>query len=226
MKLNDFFDNIYCLNLDFRTDRYEECLLEFNKIGITVERFSAIDGKTVSNPNPRVSVGLYGLYLTHINMLKDAIEKKYNNILLLEDDVKFIDNFNEHFNEKIKYLPEDWDLFYLGGNHIFYQGMFTLITGDKSIAPNIDNYRSLNHELCKTTWTQCAHAVGINGKYFNELLNQIIAHPSVPIDILYSMLQKNNNTYTFLPSIVIQRESFSNIENKVVNYSDDIGNSF
>ena len=40
----DFFDAIYCINLDERTDRWEHCLTEFEKLGISerVIRFSAI----------------------------------------------------------------------------------------------------------------------------------------------------------------------------------------
>ena len=40
----DFFDAIYCINLDERTDRWKHCLIEFKKLGISdrVIRFSAI----------------------------------------------------------------------------------------------------------------------------------------------------------------------------------------
>ena len=42
--LNDFFEKIYCINLNRRMDRYKECVEEFKKINANVERFSAIDG--------------------------------------------------------------------------------------------------------------------------------------------------------------------------------------
>ena len=31
MKITDFFDKTYCINLERRPDRWEECLTEFNK---------------------------------------------------------------------------------------------------------------------------------------------------------------------------------------------------
>ena len=59
MKLNNYFDKIICINLDRRPDRWREAQEQFKKAGITVERFSAVDG------NPRG--------WAHVN---DAIEGK------------------------------------------------------------------------------------------------------------------------------------------------------
>ena len=47
MKINDYFDKIICINLDKRPDRWREVQSQFKKAGISVQRFSAIDG------NPR-----------------------------------------------------------------------------------------------------------------------------------------------------------------------------
>ena len=47
MKLTDFFEKTYCVNLDRRPDRWSESLDEFNKFNLTsIERVSAVDGKT------------------------------------------------------------------------------------------------------------------------------------------------------------------------------------
>lgn len=45
MKPFDFFDEIFCINLDRRADRWELAQKEFNKLGILnkVTRFSAIE---------------------------------------------------------------------------------------------------------------------------------------------------------------------------------------
>ncbi|MFZ9376809.1 MAG: glycosyltransferase family 25 protein, partial [Candidatus Fonsibacter ubiquis] len=51
--LNDYFEKIYCINLDKRPDRWESAKKEFLKHNINVERYSAVDGKFVKN--------LYGL---------------------------------------------------------------------------------------------------------------------------------------------------------------------
>jgi GR25 family glycosyltransferase involved in LPS biosynthesis len=221
--LNDFFSKIYCINLDRRTDRYAECLIEFKKMNIEVERFSGVDGKAINvgvGWNIGRTVGAHGLLLTHIKIIEEAIKNEYNNILILEDDVKFIDNFYEKFDNKITELPNDWDLLYLGGINYFGWGNFKMVTGDKNLIPNNENFKTLDYEICKTYWTQCAHALAINSKFYEILLKAIMEDKKYAVDTIHCILQRDGhcNAYTFLPSLAIQRPSFSDIENNNVNY--------
>lgn len=225
--LNDHFSKIFCINLDKRTERYEECLKEFKKINIEVERISAIDGKPIFKEGLHKNAGAYGLMLTNIKIFENAIQNNYKNILILEDDVKFNDNFNEIFNEKIKSLPDNWDLLYLGGNNMFNRGSFNLITGDKNFKVTKENYRTLKHELCKTTWTQTTHAVAINSSFYNTLMFGVGRNSTRPIDNIYCILQQEGcNAYTFLPSLVLQRACYSDIENCYLDWTTMDANSF
>jgi len=228
--LNDYFDKIVCINLDRRPDRWEESQKEFEKLNIVVERISALDGRFIKPPPGfKYPPGAFALLLTHIEIIKDAIKNNYKNFLLFEDDVAFIDNFYEKFNAKIDFLPDDWDMFYLGGNHILHCGWgnFQMITGDKTFVPNKSNYKTLDYELCKTPWTQCAHAVAFNSKFYNDLLNQIQKYPGEAIDNIHFFSQRDGyNAYAFIPSLAIQRSSFSDIENKHTFYAGSDLNSF
>ena len=50
MKITDYFDKTYCVNLDRRTDRWDECMSEFTKYKLdSIERFPAVDGKDLPN---------------------------------------------------------------------------------------------------------------------------------------------------------------------------------
>ena len=225
--LNEYFSKIYCINLDSRPDRYNECLAEFKKLNINVQRVSGINGKPYFRPGLNLSAGAYGLLLTNIRIIEDAIMNEYKNILVLEDDAEFDDNFYEIFNEKITSLPSDWDLLYLGGNNIFQRGNFNLITGDRNFTITKENYKTLKHELCKTTWTQTTHAVAINSKFYDILMNSIRKNMTQPIDLQYCILQQTGyNVYTFLPSLVLQKPSFSDIENLFMDYSKNNDNCF
>ena len=212
--LNDFFSKIYCINLDKRTDKYEDCKKEFEKLNIDVTRISAVDGRAITVPNTRWSPGNYGLVLTNLQIYKDAIENNYDSILVLEDDVMFIDNFYNYFFEKVKSLPNDWDLLYLGGNNIFRAGKFKLVTGDVDFPVGQHNYRTLDHELATTNLTYTTHAVGINSKFFHEVMKYTTDNITEPIDNIYVKAQQEgrSKTYTFLPSLALQRPSFSDIE--------------
>ena len=50
MTLNQYFDKIYCVNLDRRPDKWAEAVEEFKKNNMEVERFAAIDGQTLQMP--------------------------------------------------------------------------------------------------------------------------------------------------------------------------------
>lgn len=89
------FEKIFCLNLDSRTDRWEESKSEFEKVGWTVKRISGVEGN--------FNQAYYGA-------LKEA--SKYKSSLILEDDVEFIKY--DHFNDAFSQLPKNWDLFALG----------------------------------------------------------------------------------------------------------------
>lgn len=217
--LNDYFPKLYVINLDRRPDRYQEVMSEFKKINATVERISGTDGKTLPITRRGMMPGAYGLLLTHIELIENALSKNYENILIFEDDVTFVDNFNLIFNERIEFLPNDWDFLYLGGNHILHVNGFNLITGDRNFKVTKENYKTLNYELCKTPCTYCAHALVINSKIYKRILDTIQKNPSQPIDNIYYIIQMEGcNAYTFLPSLAIQRPSFSDIEGRHVDY--------
>src|SRR5688572_28072205 len=100
------FDKIYCINIYRRTDRWEQSLKEFAKVGIDVERFKAYEG---DNRHLAFNKSQY-------HCLQKGLADGCNTFLVLEDDVEFR-NW-QHLQEAMKELPEDWDILFLGGNLI------------------------------------------------------------------------------------------------------------
>jgi len=213
MGLNTFFEKIYCINIDRRTDRWEKCLLEFNKHNITVERFSAVDGNiTNHNLGYPYDNELAGA-LSHLNIIKKAKELNLKNVLILEDDVEFNENINETFDSFIKQIPEDWDSINFGGNHT---------RGFSHLSPNI----------IKTIRSYALHAYGLNSKsydfiisYLEEKINNVITNGksvinvSVAADFFMADLQINNKFYCFFPHIAWQKDDYSDIQKSHVNYN-------
>ena len=76
MSLLDNFDKVYCINLDSRKDRWKECVIEFNKIGILdeVERFSAVKHER----------GIAGCTLSHYEIIKKCKKDGCKNVLIFE----------------------------------------------------------------------------------------------------------------------------------------------
>jgi hypothetical protein len=195
--MNDFFDHIYCINLDKRTDRWEDCVKQFKKHNLTVERFSAIDGSKINNPT-KLMTGEYGILSTHIELIKDAKNKGYKNILILEDDVEFIDNLNEYFSLFKGQIPDDWVMLYLSGNHI---GGCLQVSGN----------------IFKIFHSYAIHSFAIKSELFDLIINGLPKYKKA-VDIFYAELQSLFPSYVIRPHLAWQRESFSDIQGGIMNY--------
>lgn len=75
----DFFGGVVYLNLDKRTDRRAEIEQELGSVGLVAERFAAIEK----------SPGILGCSLSHLEILRMARERRWKNVLILEDDFHF-----------------------------------------------------------------------------------------------------------------------------------------
>ena len=86
--LNDYFDRIFCINLDSRPDRWESAQEEFHKIEIDVERIPGINGSKMNlDFPPEIKEGAVGCALSKLFTLKLAKHYELDNFLLLEDDI-------------------------------------------------------------------------------------------------------------------------------------------
>jgi len=202
MRLDKYFDKIYCINLDRRKDRWEETENELKKWGLLdqVERYPAVDGVSLDNPYS-INNGELGILTTHINLISDAKEKNYENVLILEDDIEFTKNII-NVDKYMELVPTDWDMIYFGGNH------------NKHMGKTID---MINDKIIKLNETYGIHCVAINNSMYDVILKTI---PKImkPIDVYYSDLQKSYECYGFNPSIALQRVGYSDIQNKVMDY--------
>lgn len=121
----NYFDQIYIINLKRRPDRLELIKKRLDKQKIQkYQIIEAIDGQDPKvleyyhwkhrNHNFFESSGAIGVLLSALKILKDAWEKKYQRFLILEDDVVFTHNFREDFTERIQKIPDYWKLLYFG----------------------------------------------------------------------------------------------------------------
>lgn len=106
----EFIDKVVYINLDHREDRRQIMQKLFDQGQIPtekVERFSAIKHK----------VGIIGCAMGHISILKRAKEQKWKSVLILEDDLEWID-FKENYNKLEELVSNPFDVCMLGGMYI------------------------------------------------------------------------------------------------------------
>lgn len=184
----DFFDQIFCINLDTRPDRWKESEQEFLKLGI-LDKVKRVSG-VVAEPTWRACD------LSHISIIDEAIENKYQNILILEDDVCFSDNALDVLSNALTDLQKqtNWDLFYLGE---------TIVSPFQIITPN----------LLKLGSAFATHAYAINGHFLETMLER---PPFERQDVWFAqVLQPQSQVYGANPLIAFQRPSWSDVENRM-----------
>lgn len=112
-------DRCYVLNLDRRPDRMSAFVrdLPHDWPFATPQRFRAIDGHEQEPPAGwQHSRGAWGCLQSHRATIRQCIADQVDAVLILEDDVRFCDDFARHAVEFVEALPADWDMAYLGGN--------------------------------------------------------------------------------------------------------------
>lgn len=126
--------DILVINLDRRCDRWLNFLDQAKNSSLINKyhkRISAIDGKDLTNNDftqyvrtegyndiisSKETKGLYlsrgaiGLAMTYYRICENCIRP----VILLEDDIVILKQFDKVFAQAFMELPEDWDILYLG----------------------------------------------------------------------------------------------------------------
>jgi len=119
--LHDMFERVYVINLPRRAERWEAFVknLPADWPFRAPERFAAIDGGLASPPDWwKDGGGAWGCYKAHLRILEDCLSNEIPSVLILEDDAVCVDGFAEKVQTFWQHLPEDWEMVYLGGQHI------------------------------------------------------------------------------------------------------------
>lgn len=131
-------------------------------------------------------------------------QRGYKNILILEDDAMFITNDILNLDhEKLlqDVLKEDYDMLYFGANH--------------SVPPV-----KISDHFYEVKGALTTHAYAMKSTIFDYVLETMLGH-SVEIDNYYITKVHQNpkiKTRCIKPALIIQRESFSDILGRKVDY--------
>jgi len=116
----DSNNDAYLINIDSRKDRLYTVTNHF-KNRLNIIRTSAVymteDIKKEKYPNVNLRIGQLGCGLSHLNVVKKAVQDDLETVLILEDDCKPTEYFSNWFPIK-KWLDSNldkWDIF-VGGN--------------------------------------------------------------------------------------------------------------
>jgi GR25 family glycosyltransferase involved in LPS biosynthesis len=166
---------------------------EFNKDNFLKKRLLIEPNYNYNNFN-RLSYGEIDLIIKHF-IVYNIINNKHNeneNILILEDDAIFHNNFLEKTYELYKYLPDDYDIIYITAGCNLYTNKNNLISNKYFY--KVSNFRS------RTTG-----AYIINKKCVSRLLKTLIPiNDCIDWELTYQSTINNLNIYWLEPPIIFE----------------------
>lgn len=192
----EFVEHVVYINLSNRTDRrmsIESELAKYFPVS-KISRFDAI----------RREKGYVGCTMSHIAVIKIAIEHGWKNCLIVEDDAIW------------SKLVEGYPLF-----RKLALNPYDVIT----LGTTFTNY---NHQTYKLHSGQTTTAYLVNSDYYKTYLDNMLEGLSnllktnspgqYALDIYWKRLQAKDNWYCVMPALMVQKEGYSDIERKNVNY--------
>jgi hypothetical protein len=234
VKLTEFFDAIFVINLERRSDRWLECLTEFHAAGIPQYRITKWKASE-SGPTPQ-SCGTR----SHREILRHIVENNIKCALVLEDDFQAITvpmlkeaghirgrrvldahcsildgegTFAERFEALIPFIPPDFDFLYLGGGY-----------GEAPIS-------RYNKHMIRCRTMKGTHAYGVTWKaaknwtaWIDERTKGDLDHNCGAADDMITAASHFMRFYCVEPRLLTQRPSYSDLSKTTVSYLDSFTN--
>ena len=195
--------NALYINLESRKDRREHVEAQLASLmpQLVAERFNAIKHWN----------GAIGCSMSHMRCIQIAKESGWDHVLVCEDDVLFtnVPLFLTQLSKFMATVP-DWDVVLLAGN-------------------NIPPYQVVNDACIQISSCQTTTAYVVRAHYYDTLIdnyragiNLLMRHPeqkiNYAIDRYWFELQRRDRWFLITPLSVVQREDYSDIEQRVTNY--------
>jgi len=174
-----FFDRIYCISLDERTDRREEAKIQFSRVGL-LERVEFVLVK--KHPEDCEQ----GIYESHMACIRNGLQADARSILIFEDDILFERFSSSTLNHCIDFLSAvpDWNLLFLG----------CLVKSSK---------RTTNENILQVRYRSLAHAYAVSRKFAEVLVRK--SWQGVAFDEMLSTFEQG--CFALYPSMAFQSSS-------------------
>ena len=195
-KMLDFIEHVVYINLDSRRDRRIEVLSELKQVfpDEKIQRFSAI----------RHDNGAVGCSKSHIAVIEMAKKEGWGNVLIIEDDFMW-QNMDNGIPDLERYASIPYDVVLLSGTFVESEPISNRVISSQTTVAYI-----------------------VSAHYYDTLLENYKAgvnqletggiKPVCALDMYWKRLQRAHNWFIVQPKVCLQRPSYSDIENKYIDY--------
>ncbi|KAM9845421.1 procollagen galactosyltransferase 2-like [Aulostomus maculatus] len=162
------FDEIFLINLKRRPDRRRRMLSSLAALGISSTLTEAVDGKAL-NSSQLLAMGIdmlpgykdpysgrvltrgeIGCFLSHYNIWKQVVQQNLQQVLVLEDDVRFEPRFRSRLVAIMGDTQRsllDWDLIYVGRKQLQGKEPESWVKGVRNLVHPGYSYWTLGYML-------------------------------------------------------------------------------
>ncbi|WP_410051499.1 glycosyltransferase family 25 protein [Bradyrhizobium sp. SZCCHNR2035] len=206
------FDRIAIIHLPEREDRLRELTTELEFVGLDIKdrRVEIPQAPRPSSLEGFPSRGVYGNFLSHLGIIRQAYEDGLRSVLVLEDDAIFSHEFSRRQSELASALSSDaWDVLFLG--HSVSRGLPFSKSGLVRYSGDF-------------LW---AHCYAVNRRimphlveYLEETIDRPVGHPlggKMYIDAAHTLFRRLNPDAVCLlssPCMSVQRGSPSSLNSR------------
>lgn len=194
--------HVLYINLQEREDRKQHVEEQLRLVGFqNPERFDAVV----------MDIGAIGCSMSHLRCLETAREQNWDHVLICEDDVLFLNPelFTQQMNTFLE-NHDDWDVVFLGGH-------------------NNQQYIPVDDSCVQVHKCQTTTGYLVKSHYYDKLIDimkegveMFIKEPHnfsiYAVDRYWFSLQEVDKWFLIIPLSVTQKEDYSDIEKRSVNY--------
>ena len=214
----------HCLyiNLASRPDRKQHIEEELRGVGLNPTRFNAIKLKN----------GRIGCSMSHLKCLQIAKKNNWSHVMICEDDLKilnrqtFVNSMNTFFRMHGDGEGDgDGDSHGDGDNSSANNTWNVLLLAGNNVPP----YKKIDDTCIQVSHCQTTTGYIVKMNYYDTLIDNIRTgienlmkmpdqHIIYAIDKYWIKLQKQHTWYMLAPVVAVQREDYSDIEERKTNY--------
>ncbi len=207
------------INLDKRTDRKAQIEAELARACLHGRRLSAFTKEDWTGPESdvvlmRPTANTIGNWLSHTYLMR-TVQNTERDVLIVEDDTLLCADFQERLQYLEEYLPEDWDIVFLGATFHLDPPQWHAEDLGRDVEVTDDPH------LMRAYGVWSNHGYIVRGKSAGKILSLMrsIMPKAAGSDTALIMLQPQLKAYVMVPGAVFQRDSESDIGVGITRFS-------
>ncbi len=197
MSVMDYFDRVYCIHYP-DADRYAAIKKQFSKVGIKEVEYVYANRprhKFHMTNMRRCPAAEFAVNLSHIKAVAHAIADGARRPVFFEDDIIFRCDANELLAEALKTLPNNWDVFYMGGHPC------------EEVERQGDNMVKVRRFSFAESYSINSHAL----RPYHDFWHDRIGQPNAMYDRILGEFAGAHESYCVVPVITEQPPGYSHI---------------